>query len=736
MASMSTRQALQLARAHFDAGRWAEAESICRAVLEHAADEPEALRLSGLAAYYRGDFAAAESPLRRLIAIEPEQFAHHNNLSAILWQQRRSAEAEGEARRALAIQPGDPGVLNNLGNALQGQQQFEAAAAVYRQVIAAEPGNAEAHNNLGTVLQTLHRWPEALAAHQRAIALRPGYLDAMTNAGAALNMLGRIEEAEAALREVLRIAPAYAPAYQNLSSVWLRVRRWTDAEAACRQALAVRPRYARALLNLATALGGQYRYAEAEEAARQSLAADPDSAPAHSKLGQLLLAQGWVEEGVGLYHEAVAMDPDDPVIHSTAVMGEHYLPDVTPARLAEVHALWQQRHAAPLQSAWPGPEADDADPGRPLRLGFLSEDLGCHPVGIFLVGAVENLDRRECRVVCYNDRVRNDAMTARIRAASNLWREVHGVLDEELAGRIRDDRIDILFDLCGHTSQRLLVFARKPAPLQMTWIGYVGTTGLAAMDYLIADRYQVPAGTEQHYREQILRLPDGYVCFDPPREAPPVGPLPAENRGQLTFGCFNNPVKINRAVVALWAEVLRRVDGARLLLKFGGLGDPSARRRMAELFAAHGIAAERVELSGMSPRAELLAQYNRVDIALDTFPYSGGLTTCEALWMGVPVITCPGETFASRHALSHLSNVGLTETIAGDHAEYVRLAVGLAGDRSRLAALRGGLRGQMAASPLCDAPRFARNLMAHLRDAWQRRLSAAAGGPRPETVPR
>jgi predicted O-linked N-acetylglucosamine transferase (SPINDLY family) len=271
----------------------------------------------------------------------------------------------------------------------------------------------------------------------------------------------------------------------------------------------------------------------------------------------------------------------------------------------------------------------------------------------------------------------------------------------------------------------------------MTWIGYVGTTGLAAMDYLVADRYQVLAGTEQHYCEQILRLPDGYVCFDPPREAPPVGPLPAQRNGQVTFGCFNNPVKINRAVVALWAEVLRRVNGARLVLKFAGLGDPPARQRFAELFAAHGIAAERLDVSGMSPRAELLANYNRVDIALDTFPYSGGLTTCEALWMGVPVITCPGETFASRHALGHLSNVGLTETIARDHAEYVEHAVRLAGERSRLAELRAGLRGQMAASPLCDAPRFARNLMTQLRDAWQRRLSPmAAGGPQQETVPR
>ena len=284
-----------------------------------------------------------------------------------------------------------------------------------------------------------------------------------------------------------------------------------------------------------------------------------------------------------------------------------------------------------------------------MRLGFVSPDFGKHPVGCFLIRALENLDRSQCEIACYSDRPVGDELTARFKAAAGLWRDTLGVPAESLAEQIRADRIDILFDLAGHTARnRMLVFARKPAPIQITWLGYVGTTGLEAIDYLLADRCEVPAEAEPHYREKVLRLPHGYACFDPPADAPPVGPLPAISSGSLTFGSFNNPTKITPRVAATWAGILRRLPTSRLLLKYQGLNSTSARSHFEELFAAHGVGAERLELAGSSPQPELLSCYNGVDLALDPFPYSGGLTTCEALWMGVPVITCPGETFASR----------------------------------------------------------------------------------------
>jgi predicted O-linked N-acetylglucosamine transferase (SPINDLY family) len=362
-----------------------------------------------------------------------------------------------------------------------------------------------------------------------------------------------------------------------------------------------------------------------------------------------------------------------------------------------------------------------------LRLGLVSADLGRHPVGYFLLRAVEHLDPHQAAVVCYSNRVHHDDLTARFRATASAWHEVAGWSDERLAEQIRADHIDLLFDLAGHTFRnRLLVFARKPAPVQLSWLGYVGTTGLAATDYLLADRYHVPPAAEPHYRERVLRLPNGYACYEPPAYAPPVGPLPAQQPGAVTFGCFNNPAKLNAEVIAVWARLLARLPRARLVLKYKGLDDPAMARRLTERFASHRVGPGRVECRGQSPHTELLAAYHGIDVALDPFPYSGGLTTCEALWMGVPVLTCPGETFAGRHSLSHLSNVGLTETVVRDHDEYVELGVALAHDLPRLADLRARLRGQMAASPLCDGPRFAAHLMQVLRKAWQQWVTGEA----------
>ena len=311
-------------------------------------------------------------------------------------------------------------------------------------------------------------------------------------------------------------------------------------------------------------------------------------------------------------------------------------------------------------------------------------------------------------------------MTLHLEKLAGGWRQLGGVSDDALAELIRRDGVDVLFDLAGHTaSNRLLVFARKPAPVQVSWLGYVGTTGLSAMDYLLADRHQVPEGAERHYREQVLRMPEGYVCYLPAPEAPAVGPLPALEAGHVTFGSFNNPAKINASVAALWWRVLRGVPGSRLVLKYCGFLAPKTSRRFHEMFAAEGIGPDRLELHDWSDRAGLLAFYNRIDLALDPFPYSGGLPTCEALWMGVPVLTWPGETFGSRHSLSHLSSVGLDGTVARDPDHYVDLAEQWARDLPRLAAVRAGLREQMAASPLCDARRFTADFSALLRGVWR-----------------
>jgi len=350
----------------------------------------------------------------------------------------------------------------------------------------------------------------------------------------------------------------------------------------------------------------------------------------------------------------------------------------------------------------------------------VSADLAEHPVGHLFIGVLESLAGL-CDTVCYYDRARRDRMVARFQSAAGSWRETRAWSDERLARQIRDDRIDVLFDLAGHSGDnRLLVFARKPAPIQVTWIGYPGTTGLRAMDYLVADYQQVPEGEDPHYSETVWRLPEGYVALGPVDEAPPVGPPPVLATGRITLGSFNNPAKINAGVVAAWSAILARLSGSRILLKYPGLDDPGTARRYLQGFAQHGITSDRVQIEGRSPRAEFLAAYNRVDIALDPFPYSGGLTTFEALWMGVPVITWPGRTFAGRHASSYLSTAGLTQLVACDEADYVSRVVSLAEDRDRLAGLRETLRRRLVESPLRDPARLAGHLMTRVRDAWQR----------------
>ncbi len=365
---------------------------------------------------------------------------------------------------------------------------------------------------------------------------------------------------------------------------------------------------------------------------------------------------------------------------------------------------------------------------------MISGDFRRHPVGYLMAGAIEHLDRRAFDVVLYSNSVKRDDLTDRLRAAATEWVPVAAMSDGALAERVRHDAIHVLFDLSGHTrANRLMVFARRPAPIQVLAGGFFNTTGMDVLDYVISDGVETPPDAAPWFTEQIVRMPDGYVSYDPPDHAPDVAPLPAAAAGHVTFGCFNNLAKINDDVVDLWCRVMRRVEGSRLVLKTKGLDDPPVAERYLGLFAARGIDSARIDLHGFGPHADLLAAYNTVDIALDPFPYSGGLTTCEALWMGVPVLTLPGPTFAGRHSASHLTNVGLADWIVGSADAYVDKAAAWAQNLDGLAALRATLREQTRRSPLCDGPRYARNLETALRRMVEERLRAD-GAMAPECV--
>jgi predicted O-linked N-acetylglucosamine transferase (SPINDLY family) len=756
-------EALAIALRHHQAGRWREAEGIYRRILAADPQQVDALHLLGVVANQLGRPEMAVDYIGRAVAARRETPEFHNNLGLAYRALARFDEAVACGREAIRLRPDYAEAHYNLGLAFKESGRLEPAAASFRRALELSPDFADAHNSLGVTLNALGRSAEAVDCYRRALRLRPDFAEVYYNLGSILKEAGKLDEATASYRRALEIRPDLAPAHNNLGLALARQRKFAEAAGCYRRAIQFQPQFAEAHNNLGAALASQGKFAEATVSYRQSLALKPDSAEAHFNLGTALLflgriepaiaafrqslrlrpghaethnllgnawkAQGEIDAAIVCYRRAAELDPAFVNAASNLLLVSHYRPGVTLAELATLHAHWDQQYAAPLRGTW-RPHENVPDPARRLRLGFLSADFGCHPVGYLLIRALENLDPRECQRVCYCDRDLVDPLTRRFQAAADSWREVISYSDQELAEQIRRDRIDILFELAGHTfANRLLVFARKPAPIQITWIGYEGTTGLRAIDYLLADRYLIPAELERHYPERILRLPEGYVCYDPPAEAPPVGPLPAEARGDVTFASFNNPAKITPPVVAAWAAILRDVPGARMILKYQGLDDEATRRRFEGLFAAQGVPPERIELQGWSPYADLLAEYQQVDLALDPFPFAGGVTTCNALWMGVPVITCPGETFASRHGLSFLSQVGLTETIATDTAGYVRLAVELAGDRARLAALRAGLRPRMAGSPLCDGRRLAEGLQPILREVWRRWCGGQARAP-------
>lgn len=633
----------------------------------------------------RGDLAAAKALYEQILAAQPNHVDALHLLGVIDSQEGRHADAVQRIEQAIAVGGENAVLYGNLGNAWNSLGNDEQAIVCFRRAIELNAKFADAHFNLGNVLREQRKTDEAIACYRRALELKPENAQTHNNLGIALQHSGAAAEAVAAYRRALALQPEFAEGLNNLGGL-LQEQGYVDEAIFClRKALALKPNYATAFCNL----------------------------------GSALKDQGSLEEAITCYRRAREIQSDYVMPHSNLLLTMQYQPAITLADLLAAHEEFDRVHAAALADGW-RPHINRPDPERGLRVGFVSADFGKHPVGYFLAHVLERLDADQIETVLYSDRAASDEMTARLRAAAGLWCEARALNDEQLANRIRGDGIDVLFDLAGHTARnRLLVFARKPAPIQVTWLGYVGTTGLSAVDYVLADRYEIPPGGEQHYVEKVLRMPDGYVCYEGPADAPAVTELPALANGQVTFGSFNNPAKITRQVMEAWVRVLNRVPGSRLVLKYKGMGETSVRGRVHQAFAEQGIDPNRVKCLSWSPHGQHLAEYGRIDVALDTFPYSGGLTTCEALWMGVPVITWPGQTFASRHSLSHLTNAGFTETIGRSLEEYVELAVAWAEDLPRLAEVRGKLRQQVAASRLCDAGRFAANFSSILRDVWR-----------------
>lgn len=746
---------------HQNAGRHTEAESCFREVLKFQPNNTDAMHLLGRSAMYLGNYDAAIEFIRKAIrqmgavkgqafeyytdlgkalilagkveeavsiygkavGLKPENAQAHYNLGTISVMAGRIAEAETSFRRAVQLAPSHAESWINLGIVLIRSGRPEEAIIAYHQAVAAKPDSAEAWYNFGDLLVTLGRFGEALPLLRRATEIRPDMAQALNDLGITLAATGQPEEAIEVFQRALAQSPDCPLTVSNLGNTLVKLGRFGEALPLLRRAIAMKPDMVQALNDLGVALDGTGQYKEAIEVFRHIGALTPDNAEAISNLAHILLKLGRTDEAESAFAQAVRANPGYHVAVSNLLMCLHYNPGVSNGDLAALARGFGQRFGVP-RPAEAGPVA--AQEKARLRVGYVSGDFYTHAVSFFLAGVLASHDHSQFEIFCYATNPATDGMTHRLREAADQWRDISALSDQDAAALIRRDNIDILVDLSGHTSRnRLILFSHRPAPVQITWLGYYGTTGLEAIDYILADRYVLPEGEEAYFTEAVWRLPDSYFCFEPPEPALPLTPPPAAEGRPLTFGCFNNLAKVSDDTLRLWGRLLARLPGSRLMLKTFGLQDAEVRTRFIDRFAALGIDGSRLILEGPSSRVDLLSAYGRVDIGLDPFPCGGGTTTAEALWMGIPVITLRGGRWVGRVSTSILTTIGLDELVAASEDAYLDIAASLSADLPRLAELRSGLRTRVENSALCDRQRFAGVLEQAYREMWQRRRRQA-----------
>jgi len=597
------------------------------------------------------------------------------------FQARRFAEAEALCREALSIDPGSADAIGMLGLIAYQAGNPPAAFELLKKAVALQPQHAKFHHDLGLVLSALGRSEQAAKAFEEAVRIRPDYADAWNNLGTVLKQLKRLRDALAAFRRAIALRPDFVEAHYNCGNVLKELRFFDDAIAAYRRAIELRPDFAQALSNL----------------------------------GAVLKDVGEVEQSVGVTRKALEIKPD-LVAASNLLCTLHYSDHSTPESLYREHENWDlvfgRQFARDIRK-----HQNDPSPGRVIRVGYVSPDLSRHPVGRCLVPVLSNHDHTSFQIIAYSDAPSPDDVTARLRACTDVWRETAHLRDDQLAELIRQDGVDILIDLASHTNgNRLAVFARKPAPVQVTWLGMPTTTGLSAMDYRLSDPYLDPPDiATERYSERTVRLPHCYWPYDRPSLTATINAPPSIVNGFITFGCLNNCCKMSDATLQLWARVLLAVPDSRLLLR---AASGHAASRIQNAFGRAGVDPSRLDFVDHQPHEQYLATYNRIDIGLDTVAYGGHVTSLDSLWMGVPVVTLAGDVPVRRAGLSFCANLSLPNLVATTAGDFVRIASELAADRAALSQYRATLRVRLEASPIMDGPTYARDLEKVFRDLW------------------
>ena len=735
-----------------ECGRLDDAIAHYRRAVALRPDYPEAHNNLGNALRDAREPSAAMASCARAIELRPGYAEAYNNLGNALQDLGEHDAAAASYGKAVAHNAQYAQAYSNLGNVLRAQDKLDAAADAYRRALALQPGFRVAHQGLSATLIAAGD-PHGAVEHARA-GLDPRDADAHYVLGKLLCGMNDFDNAARVLAQAIEIDPAHAPAWARLGDIGCQRGEYEQAVRLCRRAIELDPKLAEAYNFLGLAYLNLDRMDAAELSYRHAIDLNPGDADAHHNLADALYRRDKLDEAAKCYEIARELGADPVKIQLTlgdilwakrdfagAVDAFRAAIDQDPYR-AYARLMFNMSSSSAFEpDEWVAEArrygeylARDARPfehdraqrvaqvqGRPLRVGFVSGDLRQHPVGIFLESVLARLDRSRIEPHAYVTFLVEDDVTVRLKPAFASWKALTCMSRERAAQVIRDDDIDILIDMAGHTNwSGLPVFAHKPAPVQASWLGFFATTGCDAIDYFIGDAYTLPDAEAHHFVEKPWRLPDSWLCFTPPAYDVAIGPLPMSANGSVTFGCFGKLTKISDDAVALWSRILHALPDARLLLKAPELGVGDLNKVTLDRFARHGIGAERLILEGGSPRAEYFDAYNRIDIALSPFPYPGGTTTAEALWMGVPVLGIKGSRFVTHICESVLHAAGMGDWVADDEAAYLEKAVTFARDRNALATLHATLRERTLASPLCDAARFARNLEDALHGMWAR----------------
>jgi len=749
----STSEILQRA---LQASQFSQAESLYHEILHRESHHSDALHCSGLLAFHRQQYEEAGQLIQQAIQLNPQVPNFHNSLGNVLRNLGQLEAAMISFQQALQLNPNFAEAYNNLGSVLGDQQQFSEAVTYFQQAIALNPHYVKAHYNLGRMFSAQGQLTQALAAYQQSVVLQPDYVEAYYEMGNVFYAQAQWSEAVKCYQQALVLNPSEARFHKALGKVFYEQYSLPQALAHYQQAWSLNPQDAETSNNLGAALFRDRQWETAIYYYQQALILAPDQPYTHFnlgltfyRLGQLTKAmeyfqqaltlapglaskvylnlahvlsdRGQSEEALDYYRRALQIEPWNDTIQMSLVFTLNHASNYDAKTIFAEHQKFNERYALPL-AALIKPHRNLPNKQKKLKVAYVSPDFRGHVVGLFMEPILAHHDHEHFEIFCYYNNTYDDKITGRLRSYVDHWVNCVHLSDAEIVEQIRADQIDILVDLAGQTADhQLLVFARKPAPVQVTYLGYPYTTGLTAIDYRITDGYLDQAGLNEHFNtETPFKMPACLFCYQPYSHSPPVNALPALTQGYVTFSSFNRYDKINLPLLELWAQVLTAVPNSKLVIQMCSFKDPATKQAFQTQVEQLGIDEERLILKECRLAPKHLETYHQVDIALDSYPFNGGMTTCEALWMGIPVVSWMGERQVSRMGLSILSTIGLNQLVAPTPHEYLNICIRLANNIESLQRLRTTLRERMLSSPLMDAATFTRHLEAGYRNMWQK----------------